>query len=100
MVGIVGVSSYFIYQVWAAAEQSFDPLNRDKSAKRDKEITMEDPFTVLLVGTDVRTADAKDWRSDVLMVAAVNPKKINQDAEYPQGYICFDLQFQRGEDQD
>ena len=75
MVGIIGVSSYFIYQVWAAAEQSFDPLNRDKSDKRDKEITMEDPFTVLLVGTDVRTADAKDWRSDVLMVAAVNPKK-------------------------
>ncbi|MFD1427370.1 LCP family protein [Kroppenstedtia sanguinis] len=75
MVGIIGVSSYFIYQVWAAADQSFDPLNRAKSDKRDKKITMDDPFTVLLVGTDVRTSEAKDWRSDVLMVAAVNPKK-------------------------
>lgn len=77
IVGMIGVTSYFIYQVWAATDQSFQDLNRDKSDKRDKEITMDDPFTVMLVGTDVRTADNHDWRSDVLMIAAVNPKKKN-----------------------
>ncbi|MFC4077059.1 LCP family protein [Salinithrix halophila] len=74
---IIGVlaSGYFIYQVFGAVDQSYDPLNRKKSDKRDKEVTMDEPFTVLLVGTDVKSAKAKNWRSDTMIVAAVNPKK-------------------------
>ncbi|WP_380705357.1 LCP family protein [Salinithrix halophila] len=36
---------------------------------------MNEPFTLMLVGTDVRTATNKNWRSDVIMIAAVNPAK-------------------------
>src|SRR5699024_7777599 len=35
--------------------------------------TMKDPFTIMFVGTDVRSADDTNWRSDVLIIAAVNP---------------------------
>lgn len=56
-------------------DDSYDPLKRDKSSKRKKEVTMKDPFTVMFVGTDVRSAKSENWRSDVLIVAAVNPKE-------------------------
>ncbi|WP_169713587.1 LCP family protein [Paludifilum halophilum] len=50
-------------------------MNREKSKKREEKVTLEDPFTVLLIGTDVKKASNENWRPDVLMVAAVNPKK-------------------------
>ncbi|PTX55131.1 LytR family transcriptional attenuator [Melghirimyces profundicolus] len=75
MAGIIGASSYFIYQVWGAVDQSYDPLNRQKSEMRQEEVTMKDPFTVMFVGTDVRNADTQNWRADVIMIAAVNPEK-------------------------
>ncbi|MDR6227407.1 LCP family glycopolymer transferase [Desmospora profundinema] len=66
------VSGYFFYQVWGAMNQSFDPLNRDKSDKRDSAVSMDEPFSVLILGTDVKD-ESKPWRSDVIMVATINP---------------------------
>jgi polyisoprenyl-teichoic acid--peptidoglycan teichoic acid transferase len=66
---------YLFYQVYSVYQDSYQPLDREKSDKRDQAVTLNDPFTVLLIGTDVRNASDQDWRPDVLMVAAVNPKK-------------------------
>ncbi|GGE19719.1 LytR family transcriptional regulator [Marinithermofilum abyssi] len=66
---------YLFYQVYNAYQDSYQPLDREKSDKREQAVTLNDPFTVLLIGTDVRNASDQDWRPDVLMVAAVNPKK-------------------------
>lgn len=45
------------------------------SAKRTKKVDIEkDPFTVLLIGTDGRSAHTHNWRPDVLMIVAINPK--------------------------
>lgn len=54
--------------------QSYDPLNREKSAKRDAEVTMDDPFSVLILGTDVKD-ESQPWRSDVMMVVTINPNE-------------------------
>ncbi len=54
-------------------DSSYDPLNRQGSDKRQEQVTMKDPFTIMFVGTDVRSADDTNWRSDVLIIAAVNP---------------------------
>ncbi|SFI65177.1 LCP family protein [Thermoflavimicrobium dichotomicum] len=46
-----------------------------KSKLRQNNIEIDKtPFTVLLLGTDQRGANSKNWRPDVIMVAAVNPK--------------------------
>ncbi|RAL24555.1 LCP family protein [Thermoflavimicrobium daqui] len=46
-----------------------------KSKLRENEVVIDEtPFTVLLLGTDQRGHESKNWRPDVIMVAAVNPK--------------------------
>ncbi|SDX51306.1 transcriptional attenuator, LytR family [Marininema mesophilum] len=75
LIAIIG-TSYFFYTAQGAYNKSFDPLKRgDKSSKREKAVTMQDPFTVLLVGTDVKDSSDQNWRSDTAIVAAINPKK-------------------------
>lgn len=45
------------------------------SNKRSTEVNIKkDPFTVLLMGTDGRSAKTHNWRPDVLMLAAINPQ--------------------------
>jgi LCP family protein required for cell wall assembly len=67
---IVGL--YFGFQVWGAFANSGKPLAQSKL--RDAQVDLnKDPFTVLLIGTDQR-GHSQDWRSDVLILAAVNPK--------------------------
>lgn len=45
------------------------------SAKRSEKVDIKiDPFTVLLMGTDGRSPTTHNWRPDVLMLAAINPK--------------------------
>ncbi|WP_188646100.1 LCP family glycopolymer transferase [Marinithermofilum abyssi] len=66
------IGGYLFYQVWGALAGTYDPLNRGKSSKRDTAVTMDDPFTILLIGSDNRKASS-DWRPDVLILAAVNP---------------------------
>ncbi|SDX51272.1 transcriptional attenuator, LytR family [Marininema mesophilum] len=70
---IIGVS-YFFYKVSGAVNDSFDPLNR-KSSKGQKDLTKQGSFTVLLVGTDVKDSSNQNWRSDTMILAAINPKK-------------------------
>ncbi|MBH8597791.1 MULTISPECIES: LCP family protein [unclassified Thermoactinomyces] len=61
------------WQMWGAlAANSGKKL--PKSDMRTKQVEMKkDPFTVLLIGTDQR-GHSKDWRTDVLILAAVNPE--------------------------
>lgn len=70
---IVLSASYLFYRTWDAAADTHKPMDREKSDLRDNEVTIEDPFTVLLLGTDV-TKENDNWRPDVIIVAAVNPK--------------------------
>ncbi|WP_380163068.1 LCP family protein [Kroppenstedtia sanguinis] len=65
-------SSYFFFQVWGAMDHAFDPLERKKPAKRSQEVTMDQPFTVLLMGADGKKGD---WRTDSLMLVSIHPKK-------------------------
>lgn len=45
------------------------------SSKRSEKVDIKkDPFVVLLMGTDGRSASTHNWRPDVLMLAAINPK--------------------------
>ncbi|PTM60000.1 LytR family transcriptional attenuator [Desmospora activa DSM 45169] len=67
------VSGYFIYLIWDAASESFDQMKRDKSAKRDGVVNTDEPFSVLILGTDVKVESNQPWRSDVIMVATFNP---------------------------
>lgn len=70
-IALIG-SSYFIFQVWGAMDHAFDPLERSQPSKRDQEATMDQPFTVLLMGADGKK---DDWRTDTLMLASIHPKK-------------------------
>lgn len=70
---IVLSGSYLFYKTWDAAAETYEPMNRKKSDLRENEVTLDDPFTVLLLGTDVGK-ETQNWRADVIMVATVNPK--------------------------
>jgi LCP family protein required for cell wall assembly len=62
-----------VWQIWGAFANSGKKL--PKSEMRSKQVEMKkDPFTVLLIGTDQR-GHQKNWRTDVLILAAVNPEK-------------------------
>lgn len=70
---ILGLGLYLGSQIWGVFANSQHMIG--KSDLREKQVEIQkEPFTVLLIGTDQRKADSKDWRADVLMVAAVNPK--------------------------
>jgi polyisoprenyl-teichoic acid--peptidoglycan teichoic acid transferase len=69
---ILGVGLYLGSQIWGAFANSGKKLG--KSDLRTTQVEFQkDPFTVLLIGTDQR-GHQKNWRSDVLILAAVNPK--------------------------
>jgi polyisoprenyl-teichoic acid--peptidoglycan teichoic acid transferase len=57
-----------------AVETMHTPIERDKSPKREKEVTFKDrePFSVLLLGVDERENDK--GRSDSMIVLTVNPE--------------------------
>jgi polyisoprenyl-teichoic acid--peptidoglycan teichoic acid transferase len=72
---IVGI--YFIGTIWGAFTKGHD-TSQQKSKYRAQEVDInKDPFTVLFIGTDQYDANAEKeaYRTDVLMVAAVNPQK-------------------------
>ncbi|TCP69653.1 LCP family protein [Baia soyae] len=71
------IGSFYIYQMWNALAKGHDS-NATKSDLRQKQVEIgKEPFTVLLMGVDSRTAkgEKESWRSDVLMIAAINPEK-------------------------
>ncbi|SDW43176.1 transcriptional attenuator, LytR family [Marininema mesophilum] len=65
------VAGVFLYQIWGAIKQSYDPYQTDK---RKQAVTLDEPFSILLIGADSRKATS-NWRSDVILLAAINPKK-------------------------
>lgn len=73
---IIGVGVY-VYNVYSSLTNAVDtmhqPIERDKSEKREKEVTFEkrDPFSVLMLGVDARPGDK--GRSDTMIVLTVNP---------------------------
>lgn len=68
-------STYFGYQIWNGLRQSLSEA-ADKSKLRNHDFEIQnDPFSILLIGTDARTPKIQDGRADVLIVAVVNPKK-------------------------
>jgi polyisoprenyl-teichoic acid--peptidoglycan teichoic acid transferase len=70
-----GAYAYNIYHsLNKAVETMHDPIEREKSPKREKEVKFEgrDPFSVLLLGVDERENDK--GRSDSMIVLTVNPE--------------------------
>ena len=68
----------YIYSVYSsltnAVETMHQPIDRDQSSKRMKEVTFEkkEPFSVLMLGVDERPGDK--GRSDTMIVLTVNPE--------------------------
>lgn len=78
LVAILIVGIYFVGTIWGALTKGHD-TDQEKSKFRTQEVDInKDPFTVLFIGTDqfdTKTEEADAYRTDVLMVAAVNPQK-------------------------
>ncbi|SHE37063.1 transcriptional attenuator, LytR family [Seinonella peptonophila] len=68
---VVGCFGYQFYK----HKDLVDPQKLSLSNKRTAVVNIQkDPFIVLLMGTDGRKPKSHNWRPDVLMLAAVNPK--------------------------
>jgi polyisoprenyl-teichoic acid--peptidoglycan teichoic acid transferase len=70
-----GAYAYSIYHsLNKAVETMHNPIERDKSPKREEEVKFEgkEPFSVLLLGVDERENDK--GRSDSMIVLTVNPE--------------------------
>jgi polyisoprenyl-teichoic acid--peptidoglycan teichoic acid transferase len=70
-----GAYAYSIYHsLNSAVDTMHEPIDRDKSSKRDKEVKFKEqqPFSVLLMGVDERKNDK--GRSDTMIVLTVNPE--------------------------
>ncbi|MDC6327621.1 LCP family glycopolymer transferase [Staphylococcus auricularis] len=79
VIAIVAVA-YFSYKVFVVGDSIHNPLDRNHSELRDKEVNLSkgDPFTIALFGVDSdseRTANGGGERSDTIMVLAVNPER-------------------------
>jgi polyisoprenyl-teichoic acid--peptidoglycan teichoic acid transferase len=70
----VGTLIFAIAQLWGTLMGSHDDLG--KSNLRENQINLnKDPFAILLIGSDAREEKSHNWRPDVMMIAAINPKK-------------------------
>ncbi|WNF22650.1 LytR family transcriptional regulator [Mesobacillus jeotgali] len=70
----LGVYAFTVYNsLTNAIDTMHQPIDRKKSEKREKPVTLEDkePFSVLMMGVDEREGDR--GRSDSLIVLTVNP---------------------------
>jgi LCP family protein required for cell wall assembly len=78
LVAILIVGIYFVGTIWGALTKGHD-TDQTKSKYRTQEVDInKDPFTVLFIGTDQFDSKAEKedaYRTDVLMVASVNPQK-------------------------
>lgn len=75
---ILGTGAY-VYSIYSSLTKAVDtmhqPIDRQKSEKRTKEVTFEkkEPFSVLMLGVDERSGDR--GRSDTMIVLTVNPEE-------------------------
>ena len=70
-----GTYAYSIYKsLTNAVDTMHQPIDREKSEKRTKEVTLtkKEPFSVLMLGVDERKGDR--GRSDTMIVLTVNPE--------------------------
>ena len=73
----VVIGGFLLYHVGYSINDTVNKTKKELklSAKRSKKVNIQkDPFTVLLIGTDGRSPYTHNWRPDVLMIAAINPK--------------------------
>lgn len=73
----VGIGGFLLYHVGYTLNDTVNKTKKELtlSDKRSKKVDIKkDPFTILLIGTDGRSAYTQNWRPDVLMLAAINPK--------------------------
>lgn len=70
---VLGFGLYFGSQIWGVFANGGKELKKSDLRENAVEIK-NDPFTVLLLGTDQRTTRPNDWRADVMILAAINPK--------------------------
>ncbi|MEK4561170.1 LCP family protein [Staphylococcus sp. FSL K6-3157] len=71
---------YLGFKIFSVGGSIHNPLDRDKSSLRDKDVNLDDgdPFTVALFGVDSdakRDAEGGGQRSDTVMVLSINPQK-------------------------
>ncbi len=71
---------YLGYKIFSVGGSIHNPLDRDKSSLRDKNVNLDDgdPFTIALFGVDSnaeRNANGGGQRSDTIMLLSVNPEK-------------------------
>lgn len=71
---------YLGYKIFSVGGSIHNPLDRDKSSLKDKNVNLDDgdPFTIALFGVDSnaeRNANGGGQRSDTIMVLSVNPEK-------------------------
>lgn len=71
---VLGLIIFVIAQIWSALSDGHDDLGKSKLRENQVDLN-KDPFAILLIGSDARKEGSHNWRPDVLMVAAVNPKK-------------------------
>lgn len=67
-----------LYQVGYSINDTVKKTKKELkiSKKRTQKVDIaKDPFTILLIGTDGRSAYTQNWRPDVIMLATVNPKQ-------------------------
>ena len=71
---LTAIYSYNLYDTATTkVEEMHDPIQREKSKKREITVTLSerDPFSVLMLGVDAREGDS--GRSDTIVVLTVNP---------------------------
>ncbi|KRG08143.1 LCP family glycopolymer transferase [Staphylococcus sp. NAM3COL9] len=71
---------YLGFKIFSVGGSIHNPLDRNKSSLRDKDVNLDDgdPFTIALFGVDSdakRDADGGGQRSDTVMVLSINPQK-------------------------
>lgn len=71
---------YLGYKIFSVGGSIHNPLDRDKSSLRDKNVSLDDgdAFTIALFGVDSdakRASEGDGQRSDTIMVLSINPKK-------------------------
>lgn len=75
-IGVLSVAGYYTTQILSTFMQGYDS-NSTKSTLREQEVKIkEEPFTIMLLGVDqLSTQEEKtEWRPDVIMIVAINPK--------------------------
>lgn len=71
---VVGIAGFVGYSIWGAVSKG--QLDQRVSKLREKEVNIQkEPFTILFIGVDQYSTkeEAQELRTDVLMVASINP---------------------------